>query len=146
MLMFALKTHFWYAQWISYLRVDVDWWRWVSCCPVLFDLMMMALQAIETHSITMKNLALFRPKLRNSYRTNQIARFGREQWCRILDPNDAVDQGCHLADLTAKFLDSGRFFQNPWPRKNDLAEKARLAEFWQQEEKPWINKATTIFG
>ena len=38
---------------------------------------MMALRAIEieTHSITMKNLALFRPKLRNSSSTNQIARF-----------------------------------------------------------------------
>ena len=36
---------------------------------------MMALQAIETHSITLKNLALFRPKLCNSSGTNQIARF-----------------------------------------------------------------------
>ena len=36
---------------------------------------MMALQAIETHSITLKNLALFRPKLGNSSSTNQIARF-----------------------------------------------------------------------
>ena len=40
--------------------------------PVLFDLMM-ALQAIETHSITLENLTLFRPKLRNSSSTNQIA-------------------------------------------------------------------------
>ena len=30
--------------------------------PVLFDLMM-ALQSSETHSITLKNLTLFRPKL-----------------------------------------------------------------------------------
>ena len=29
----------------------------------------------ETHNITLENLALFRPKLRNSYCTNQIARF-----------------------------------------------------------------------
>ena len=29
----------------------------------------------ETHNITLKNLALFRPKLRDSYGTNQIARF-----------------------------------------------------------------------
>ena len=36
---------------------------------------MMALRAMETHSITLKNLALFRPKLRNSSSTNQIARF-----------------------------------------------------------------------
>ena len=42
--------------------------------PVLFDLMM-ALQSTETHNITLKNLALFRPKLRDSYSTNQIARF-----------------------------------------------------------------------
>ena len=42
--------------------------------PVLFDLMM-ALQSIETHNITLKNLALFRPKLRDSYSTIQIARF-----------------------------------------------------------------------
>ena len=37
--------------------------------------MMMALRSIETHNITLKNLALFRPKLRNSSSTNQIARF-----------------------------------------------------------------------
>ena len=53
---------------------DLDLWRWVSCFPVLFDLMM-ALQSIETHNITLKNLAIFRPKLRDSYSTNQIARF-----------------------------------------------------------------------
>ena len=41
---------------------------------MLFDLMM-ALWSIETHDITLKNLALFRPKLRDSYGTNQIARF-----------------------------------------------------------------------
>ena len=46
----------------------------MSLSPVLFD-MMMALRAIETYSITLKNLALFRPKLRNSSSTNQIARF-----------------------------------------------------------------------
>ena len=46
----------------------------VSCFPVLFDLMM-ALRSIETHSITMKNLALFRPKLSDFFSTNQIARF-----------------------------------------------------------------------
>ena len=34
----------------------------------------MALQSTETHNITMKNLALFRPKLRDSYSTNQMAR------------------------------------------------------------------------
>ena len=37
----------------------------LNCCPVLFDLMM-ALQAIETHIITLKSLALFRPKPSNS--------------------------------------------------------------------------------
>ena len=47
---------------------------WVSCFPVLFDLMM-ALQSIETHNVTLKNLALFRPKLRNSLSTDQIAGF-----------------------------------------------------------------------
>ena len=36
---------------------------------------MMALRSRETHSITMKNLALFRPKLSNFFGTNQIARF-----------------------------------------------------------------------
>ena len=40
---------------------------------MLFDLVM-ALRSIETHSITLKNLAPFRPKLRNSSSTNQIAR------------------------------------------------------------------------
>ena len=68
----------------------VDLWRWVSCFPVLFDLMM-ALRSIETHSITMKNLALFRPKLSNFFSTNQIARFSKEQCCRIFNSNDAVD-------------------------------------------------------
>ena len=37
--------------------------------------MMMALRTIETHSITLKNLALVRPKVCNSLSTNQIARF-----------------------------------------------------------------------
>ena len=36
---------------------------------------MMSLQSTETHNITLKNLALFRPKLRDSYSTNLIARF-----------------------------------------------------------------------
>ena len=36
---------------------------------------MMALHSIETHNITLKNLALFMPKLRDSYSTNQVARF-----------------------------------------------------------------------
>ena len=35
----------------------------------------MPLRSKETHSITLKNLALFRPKVRNSSSTNQIARF-----------------------------------------------------------------------
>ena len=35
----------------------------------------MALQSKETHNITLKNLALFRTKLRDSYNTNQIAGF-----------------------------------------------------------------------
>ena len=42
--------------------------------PWLFDLMMV-LQSTEIHNITLKNLALFRPKLRDSYSTNEIARF-----------------------------------------------------------------------
>ena len=41
---------------------------------LLFDLMM-ALQSTETHDISLKNLALFRPKLCDSCSTNQIARF-----------------------------------------------------------------------
>ena len=41
--------------------------------PVPFDLMM-ALLSTETHNITLKNLALFWTKLRDSYSTNQIAR------------------------------------------------------------------------
>ena len=41
---------------------------------MLFDLMI-ALQSKVTHDITLKNLALFRPKIRDSYSTNQIARF-----------------------------------------------------------------------
>ena len=36
---------------------------------------MVAIQSTETHNITLKKLALFRPKLRDSYNTNQIARF-----------------------------------------------------------------------
>ena len=37
---------------------------------------MMALQATEPHNnVTLKNLALFRAKLRDSYSTDQIARF-----------------------------------------------------------------------
>ena len=44
------------------------------CFPVLLDLMM-ALQSTKTRNITLRNLALFRPKLRDSDSTNQIARF-----------------------------------------------------------------------
>ena len=36
---------------------------------------MMALQSTEIHNVTLKNLALFRLKHRDSYSTNQIARF-----------------------------------------------------------------------
>ena len=36
---------------------------------------MMALQSTETHDITLKNLALFSPKIRDSYSTSQIAKF-----------------------------------------------------------------------
>ena len=53
---------------------DIDLWRWVSCYPVLFDLMM-ALRSRETHSISLKNMALLRPKLSDFFSTNQIARF-----------------------------------------------------------------------
>ena len=41
---------------------------------MLLDLMI-ALRSTETHNITLKNLALFRAKLRDSYSTNQIARY-----------------------------------------------------------------------
>ena len=41
---------------------------------MLFELMM-ALRSTETHDITLKNLAIFSPKLRNSQSTNQVARF-----------------------------------------------------------------------
>ena len=41
---------------------------------------MMALQSAETNDVTLKNLALFRPKLGDSYSTNQIARF--VNYCR----------------------------------------------------------------
>ena len=41
---------------------------------MLLDLIL-ALLSTETHNITKKNLALFRPKLRDSYCTNQITRF-----------------------------------------------------------------------
>ena len=41
---------------------------------MLFDLLL-ALQSTETHNITLKNLAQFRPKLSDSYSTSQIARF-----------------------------------------------------------------------
>ena len=75
---------------ISDRSLVLDLWRWVFCFPVLFDLMM-ALWSIETHSITMKNLALFRPKLSNFFSTNQIARFGQEQCCQIFNSNDVVD-------------------------------------------------------
>ena len=36
---------------------------------------MITLQSTETHNITLKSLALFRPKLCDSYSTNQIATF-----------------------------------------------------------------------
>ena len=53
---------------------------------------MMALRSTETQNITLKNLTLFWPKLRDSWSTNQIARFGKEHCCRIFNVNDAVDQ------------------------------------------------------
>ena len=43
--------------------------------PVLFDFMI-ALRSTETHNITLKSLALFRPKLCDSLSTNPIVRFG----------------------------------------------------------------------
>ena len=45
-----------------------------------FDLMM-ALRSIETHNITLKKLALFKPKLRDSLSNNQIARFVNYYCC-----------------------------------------------------------------
>ena len=45
------------------------------CFATHRDSLMMALMPTETQNITLKNLALFRPKLRASYSTNQIARF-----------------------------------------------------------------------
>ena len=41
---------------------------------MLFDLMMV-LRSTETHNITLKNLALIKPKLRDSLSTNQVASF-----------------------------------------------------------------------
>ena len=53
---------------------------------------MMELRSTETHDITLKNLTLFLPRFYNSLITNHIARFGREQCCRIFDSNDTLDQ------------------------------------------------------
>ena len=39
---------------------------------------MMALRSIETHCVTLRNLALFRPKLRNSSSTNQIDDYAKD--------------------------------------------------------------------
>ena len=55
-----------------------------------FDFMM-SLRSIEIHNITLKTLALFRPKLHDSYSSNQIARCDREECCQIFKLNDAVD-------------------------------------------------------
>ena len=52
----------------------MDLWPGVPCFPVLFDLIM-ALRSTETHDITVKSLALFRPKILASRRTNHITRF-----------------------------------------------------------------------
>ena len=50
--------------------VDDDAWDVVKGMQVQF----MVLQSIETHNVTLKNLALIRPKHGDSYITNQIAR------------------------------------------------------------------------
>ena len=47
-------------------------------------------------------------------------------------------QGCHLADLTAKFLDSSRFSE-PLAGKNDLAEKAKVGRILAVQRKT-VNK------
>ena len=49
---------------------------------MLFDLMI-ALRSTETQNITLKSLALFRPKLRNSSSTYQIARFVNYYCCGV---------------------------------------------------------------
>ena len=54
--------------------------------------MIMAPRSTETQSITLKNMALFRPTLRDSLSINQIVRFVREQCLRSFDSNDAVDK------------------------------------------------------
>ena len=53
---------------------------------------MVALWPTEIHNITLENVALYRPILRHSLSTNQIARFGSEKCYRIFDSNDAVDE------------------------------------------------------
>ena len=56
-------------------KISYDFHVNQPCATLANFIVVMALQAIETHSITLKNLALFRPKLRNSSSTNQIVRF-----------------------------------------------------------------------
>ena len=43
----------------------------------------MAFRSTETNNVTLKNLALFRPKLRDSLSTNQIARFVNYFCCGV---------------------------------------------------------------
>ena len=44
---------------------------------------MTALQSTETHNVTLENLALFRPKLRDSYSTNEIERSVKYYCCGV---------------------------------------------------------------
>ena len=74
---------------------------------MLFDLIM-ALRSIETHSITLKNLALFRLKLRNSSSTNQITRFVN-YYCygvNVIEFSIRLKNLCHSHGIEIRSRDS----------------------------------------
>ena len=69
---------------------------------------MMALQSTETHNITLKNLALFRPKLRDSCSTNQIARF-MNYYCygvSVMEFSIRLKNGKHSHGIEIRSIDS----------------------------------------
>ena len=69
---------------------------------------MMALQSTETHTIALKNLALFRPKLRDSYSTNQIARFVNYYYysVNVIEFSIRLNNGKHSHGIEIQSRDS----------------------------------------
>ena len=79
-----------------------------KCCEspiftLLFDLMMV-LQSTETYNITLKNLTLFRPKLRDSYSTIQMV-----NTLPFLDVSETHDQNSFFTSLYRKKTFTGLY-------------------------------------